>query len=542
MGAIMVAAGDGGQLTSDERGQSSPLGYIIVITMILVGTTTVVALGTGALADTRGQSELQRAEHSMTLFDSRAAMVGLGDSSAQSIDFGHDSGSFETNPEQGQLTIKHVNYTNGETETVYDETLGTISYENGDTTLAYQGGGVWRQDESGASRMVSPPEFHYRQQTLTLPIMRVFGEGHVSGTAAATLRERSQPRLVFPNATTGSANTTGAPYNFTEDPYTNPVENGNVYVWVQSEYYTGWANYFRERTSGNVTVYDHNETVKLELLTLGGPPGEFTVPDAGDDVGAGGIGDGHPIDEFDVSLETEKKDGHFAFYTVEGGEEYETHVYYDLDNNPNTCSPGDPQDGDIHLSTYYYDGEGSQEYESFEMASMEQISTLSDVSVSCGSSDSQLEIDLVSDDIDLTYDEIGSDGTYDPGIDDPNSGGATGTTRGNKFAFGDRIEDSTWELRDTAVWDQHEPAVSWEGAGRTYDEGTGATETQKNVTNHYLSLIGPDVDLIAKHGPASSTPIDTDGSTGTLQYDTSESAEYITYLHVTENEIDVEFD
>ena len=43
-------------------------------------------------------------------------------------------------------------------------------------------------------------------------------------------------------------------------------------------------------------------------------------------------------------------------------------------------------------------------------------------------------------------------------------------------------------------------------------------------------------------GPGNSRAIVQDASSGTLTYETASGAQYITYLHVTENEIAVEFD
>src|SRR6056297_2467980 len=64
----------------DGRGQSNVLGYLLLIAIIVAGTSLVVVFGADALQQTNSQSELKRAEQTMTLFDSRAAMVALGTS------------------------------------------------------------------------------------------------------------------------------------------------------------------------------------------------------------------------------------------------------------------------------------------------------------------------------------------------------------------------------------------------------------------------------------------------------------------------------
>ncbi|MFC6991874.1 hypothetical protein ACFQH3_08975 [Haladaptatus sp. GCM10025707] len=54
-----------------------PVGTILIMALVVMGTTAVAAFGAVVIEDTRQQSELERAEQTLTLFDSRAAMVAL---------------------------------------------------------------------------------------------------------------------------------------------------------------------------------------------------------------------------------------------------------------------------------------------------------------------------------------------------------------------------------------------------------------------------------------------------------------------------------
>jgi hypothetical protein len=98
--------------------------------------------------------------------------------------------------------------------------------------------------------MVSPPEFHYREETLTMPLVTVTGSGTISDSATIT---RTSTQQYFPNTDL--------------DPdYENPLEAKNLVVTVQSEHYEAWGTYFEERTEGTVS-YDHpNEEVTIELV------------------------------------------------------------------------------------------------------------------------------------------------------------------------------------------------------------------------------------------------------------------------------------
>ncbi|MFC6757654.1 hypothetical protein ACFQER_14550 [Halomicroarcula sp. GCM10025894] len=99
--------------------------------------------------------------------------------------------------------------------------------------------------------MISPPEFHYRDATLTLPVVTVDGENYVGDSA------------VIAHDDTQKAYPTG------DD--VNPVDSGLVTVSVESEFYRAWGSYFKERTSGSVD-YDHDNntaTVRLTVETEG---------------------------------------------------------------------------------------------------------------------------------------------------------------------------------------------------------------------------------------------------------------------------------
>ena len=513
------------------RAQSGPIGYVLVFAIVMAGMAIIVLIGVSGLSETQSQSKIQRAEHSMTLFDSRAAMVALGDSNGQTISFGQGGGTFEVQDESGWMRIVHNNYSeddDDEREVIYNKSMGALLYENGDQSLAYQGGGVWRHAPDGEARMISPPEFHYRGATLTLPIIRTLGGGNAKGSVDVSIQPQKQAELVFPARSPPTAgDEIGVPYNGTERNYTNPIRNGTVNVSVRSDYYEAWATYFRDRTTGEVTVWDSNRTVRLQLKSIGGPPGSFTIPEEGESVPADGIANGHPLKEFEFDIVyTNGNNDHFSLYDEKNNEEYELHVLPTGNNYHNSC-PGSPPDSDVYVGMYYYSGDGSGEYEYWEG---EIDPSNSAISWSCTSDGPQLSIDMLSDSVDMDYDQNA------PGI---SCGGGPGG--GNKWRFGEHIKCDY--SHGDATLDQHAGAgVGWEPTIQYSAGDTSTGRTLDEIVNHYTSLMGPDIDMTSQMGPGNSRAIVQDASSGTLTYETASGAQYITYLHVTENEIAVEFD
>lgn len=497
----------------DRRGraQSSVIGVVLVLSLVLAGTAAVVTLGAAALSDTQARSELERAEHSMTLFNSRASMVALGDSPAQSLSFGQDSGQLSSDPDAGWIRITHVDFDgSGTDETVLNESLGAVVYANGDTELVYQGGGVWRQDRQGDAMMVSPPEFHYRGATLTLPIVRIENEAHASAGATARITSSADTRRVFPNTTTTGGTEIGAPYNGTSDPYVNPVANGTVNVTVHSEYYEGWAEYFRTRTNGEVKVFPNDERVRVALVSLAGSIGPFNMPAEGNSLEVRGMGDDHPITSYDLTLAADNhiNNMHWSFYADEGNEQFELHFY-----SNDKCKSGS-YDGELDVSIYYYNSSGASTiHEEWQVQAIDP-DTNADFAVDC--STNELSIDLVdSTDTTLTYDDIALTGSN------------------NKWLFGPEIDSRDVDASTTSFGDHggEDPQASY---------STGESEDLDVLVNHYLQLLGPQYDLTVTDGPGGSSRIDEGASDGTLEFDTSGNGRYITYLHITENEVSVD--
>jgi len=237
------------RFVADRSGQSNTLAVVLLLGITLTGTGVIVTFGGTAVGDTQAAADLGQAEQAMTQFDSRASLVAHGSADVQRATVGtNGQGDIRLDENAGQMKIKLINESGGSNRTIMDVTMGTVVYERADTTIAYQGGGVWR-GERGGSVMVSPPEFRYRGGTLTLPLVLVRGQAASGGQM-----------ILRQNASTGRYPITG------NQSLSNPLDDGRVNVTVTSEYYEAWGRYFAQRTAGDVTYDDPNETVQIELV------------------------------------------------------------------------------------------------------------------------------------------------------------------------------------------------------------------------------------------------------------------------------------
>jgi hypothetical protein len=113
------------------------------------------------------------------MLDSQVAMVVLVDSRSQQTQTG---AQYEVQDDRGWMRLRVENVSSGDTDTLFTVPMGAIAHERGETSIAYQGGGVWRNDTEQGSRMISPPEFYYRDAALTLPVITINGTGTSSNS------------------------------------------------------------------------------------------------------------------------------------------------------------------------------------------------------------------------------------------------------------------------------------------------------------------------------------------------------------------------
>lgn len=240
---------DTGHTVRVSRSQSEVIGVVLVLGMVLAGSMIIVVFGAGAFNDAEDQLSDERAEKALTQLDSKAGLVALGESDSQRVTFPSDAGEqYYVDEDAGWLRVTVANMSGTSFEAL-NVTMGALVYENDGTKLAYQGGGVWRTNRDNNS-MISPPEFHYRNGTLTLPAVTITNDSQFGTPAVVT---HAGEETIFP-----------LPSDLNK---TNPLDQHLVQLTVSSEYYIGWGRYFQERTDGEVE-YDHDaEAVTITLVT-----------------------------------------------------------------------------------------------------------------------------------------------------------------------------------------------------------------------------------------------------------------------------------
>jgi hypothetical protein len=500
--------GRGGRLNRRDvsRGQAETVGVVLILALTLIGATVALAFGASGLDNARINAQEGGVEHAMTQLDSRSAMVALGDSNSQRVPLSASGqGSYRIDSDAGWIKVVHSDHDgNGSTEVIYNETLGALVYERDDKLVAYQGGGVWQTQGTNAT-MVSPPEFHYQSATLTLPVIQVEGDSNVGGAAVtASISREIRARHIYPNQT--------ATYDGTGDPYHNPIREGNVTVTVRSDYYQAWATYFRTRTTGVVSVDHANETAAVKLVSLGAV-GSFSMPADGNSLEIRGLGDGHPITDFNITLRPDDTDSanfanlQWTLYAEQGSQQFELHLRDSGKNN--TLSTADCTVRDIGATIYYSDRNGDPYHGWHDDVA---FNTECDDLDGDGDNETYLEADLVGDS-ELTMKSLSQSDLQ-------------------------HFDASGSSLKDPVNFSEHgDEGVGWEDPPATFN--ASEKTTMDNLTNHYLSLMGPDVELAVED--KNSNTVNEESSSGVFEQ-TAGGGRFITFLHITENRVVIELE
>lgn len=488
----------GSSIGGYSRGQLGPLGVVLILGIVVIGMVAIVMVGGQALAESRQQSELDRAETALLQLDSRASLVALGESDLQSLPLGTTgSGQWDVVEEAGHVTIIHHNYTNGSDQVIHDGSLGALVYRNGEASVAYQGGGVWRSDDGETSVMVSPPEFHYREETLVFPIFDINGDDSVGGNTRATLTGTGVRTKSFPNPNQS--------YDNISRTFENPIRGGSVTVLVQSEYYQAWARFFETRSGGTVTIDHAAKQVEVELSA---PRfvGAFEMPQEGNSIPIRGITGGHALETFTIDLTPDNKDAarfnnlQWSLYIDDGSKELELHLRLrNADDDSTTLC----KEQSIAATLYYSDDNGNT-YHGWKNPDAYRTA--------CVDRDGDGDADEVHLAANLT-------GPTPLTITDLQSDDMLYLT-----ASGDEVTNITF--------DEHQNTVGWEPV--TYEAGVNDEEQIGHLLKHYFALFGQDYDIVVSD--KNSDTVNEGNSTGVLEYGARGK---VTYMHVTEEQLNI---
>lgn len=234
---------------SDQRGQSEIIGAILLIAIVLLTISAAAFGGLGGFQSAKTGVDIKIVEQDMNRLSGAVYDVAFGNAEVRTVGLNLQTadkeGSTLVKPQSGRIELSVGGMI------VHQGYFGMIEYENEQTYVAYQGGGVWRKGTNGAS-MVDAPEFSnndHSTPTLTIPIISVNG-----------------------NATLDSGATVMSGTEFEKYSPLKIATDETATITIQSRYYAAWARYFTD----NLNIPESGVSTTPETQTVTVTYGEGT--------------------------------------------------------------------------------------------------------------------------------------------------------------------------------------------------------------------------------------------------------------------------
>ncbi|PSP84069.1 hypothetical protein BRC96_06075 [Halobacteriales archaeon QS_6_64_34] len=250
--------GYGHSLSSDERGVSAIVAVTLLIGITLVGIVVILVVGLGNVAETSQQANMQVGEETMLQVDSSLEQTG---SENTTVDIPREL--------EGQVAVSNgqtYNLTlNGNPQcSTGVRNLSSVQYEQNGQGVAYEGGGVWRMTESGAT-MVSPPDVSYDSGSLDVSFVKINGQigttAELQMAANTTREQQHQYNLTRALYTDGTYDAPPADGNLDYVCRPRNVENATLRI-ENSQYARAWAAWAQDNYDSDLVTATPSENVE----------------------------------------------------------------------------------------------------------------------------------------------------------------------------------------------------------------------------------------------------------------------------------------
>lgn len=245
------------KLIKSEEAVSEVLGYSLILGIVIISVSLMTISSFPILSHLKDSVYLETSLEALSMVDGRISLVANSPNTSQPSRFELSGGKMiVSNYSESRITIRVTNNSGGQDE-IFNKSMGKLEYIIGDQKIGYENGGFFRKYPEGNTAMITPPEFHFNEGTLTFPIIRINGSNSISGKGVININALSKknPVIIYPNISTNSL---------------NPIFDKKVNITIKSEYYKAWAQYIKERTEAEPETNVLTQEVRVLINATGG--------------------------------------------------------------------------------------------------------------------------------------------------------------------------------------------------------------------------------------------------------------------------------
>lgn len=286
MGSVPGTHSSGRRNSHLERSVAPLVGVVLLIGLVLAGSMILTAMGFTLVDEIVSETDRQQAIHCLEEFDHRATTVSTGGGEKplpcdemRIVDDG------ELHIVWHNESVTDIPNDLGETysNTTVAGDLGTVEFERGDRSIAYQGGGIWEQaaDRTHAhSNSIAVTDSPGIGATiLRLELVRIAGS---IDTNSASIRRDSERPL---DSSIDDARSKALDLDYR-----------NLTIVLESEYHEGWQSHFSAAIEDGIVSttdlaiedVDEDRAVQVDLVDVIQPTSDPVNRGAGHTVGVTG--------------------------------------------------------------------------------------------------------------------------------------------------------------------------------------------------------------------------------------------------------------
>lgn len=230
----------------DERAVSDVVGYVLVFALVTATIGTVFAVGFVGVEERQNAERVANVERAFDVLDDNVRDLQRYEDPSRATEIRLSGGTLSLEAE----TTMTLEYENSSGVFEYGNSpipgsMSTLTYTNGDTTLAYEGGAWFRVDGDRAT-MRSPPRFVSNDNQTVLPVVRLLRESgaepiRADGTVQVSTATRGSRTLQYPEPEPGDVDA--------------------IRLRIESPYADAWADHFDDTDEFAVSRPSDGEVV-----------------------------------------------------------------------------------------------------------------------------------------------------------------------------------------------------------------------------------------------------------------------------------------
>lgn len=236
------------KLLSSEDAVSEVVDFVTIIGILVISIGIIGVAGYPILKNAQEKNYIENTRQSFTVLAENMNKVVVGQAPSQSVELKLYGGSLSV---AGKSTITinatSFNVTNSSYDpiTLVAQQMRSIESTIGDTTIAYEGTGVWAKYPNGNTIVVYKPLITNQSNVLVIPAVKISGTSATGGSGMSHVTAKGVPGVTY---------------------YGNV---SNITITVNSSYWKGWKDYVENIMSWGICTSGASSgecTVKLETM------------------------------------------------------------------------------------------------------------------------------------------------------------------------------------------------------------------------------------------------------------------------------------